>query len=133
MNPLDASKCSARVSALVAVTIILLLAAGCGNSNGLPQVIGGGFTKSSLKGQYVMSQTGTGVDQLDALINPFSETIVFTSDGNGNLNLLVDDFNQAGSLFHDTNLPGTYTMNSSGSGVLTFNFGSGVTTNYAIT
>jgi hypothetical protein len=133
MNPLDSSKCVFRVCAALAAAGILFLAAGCGNSNGLPQVIVGGFTKASLKGQYVISQTGTGVNQSGTGVNAFSETIVFTSDGNGNLNLLVDDFNQGGSPFEDKNFTGTYTINSSGSGILTFNFPNNVTTNYAFT
>src|SRR5215471_70337 len=99
MKPLFASKYALRVSAALAAVGILLFAAGCGNSSGLPQVIGGSYTNASLKGQYVISQTGLAVNQSVTAVAPFSETIVFTADGNGNMVGILDDFNQSGSLF----------------------------------
>jgi hypothetical protein len=114
--------------ALVAITSILLTA-GCGSNSSGPSPLGGGYSKSSLSGQYVMKQTGTGVNQAGTSADPFSETTVFTADGNGNLNILVDDFDQDGVQSVPT-LPetGTYSINSDGTGSLSFD-----NSNYAIT
>jgi hypothetical protein len=104
------------------------LIVGCGSS-GLIHSLGGGFSKSSLKGQYVISQTGTGVNQAGTGVNPFSETIVFTADGSGNVTVTVDDFDQIGGPFNLTSSEtGTYSVASDGTGSLSFG-GS----NYAIT
>src|SRR5260370_6029250 len=131
MNPLASTKCARRLlMALAAMTGILLIA-GCGSS-GVIHSLGGGFTKASLKGQYVISQTGVGVNQAGTASDPFSETIVFTADGNGKLNITVDDFDQAGGPFTLSGpLTGTYGISSDGTGFLIFNFNT--TTNYAIT
>src|SRR5713226_3067206 len=131
MNPLASTKCARRLlMALAAMTGILLIA-GCG-SRGSIQSLGGGFSKASLKGQYVISQTGVGVNQAGTGVNAFSETIVFTADGNGKLNITVDDFDQVGGPFTLSGpLTGTYGISSDGTGFLIFNFNT--TANYAIT
>src|SRR5216683_5507995 len=131
MNPLASIKCARRlIMALAAITGILLIA-GCGSS-GIIHSLGGGFSKASLKGQYVISQTGVGVNQQGTASDPFSETFVFTADGNGKLNITVDDFDQAGGPFTLSGpLTGTYGISSDGTGFLIFNFNT--TTNYAIT
>jgi len=131
MNPLASTKCARRLlMALAAMTGILLIA-GCGSS-GIIHSLGGGFSKASLKGQYVISQTGVGVNQQGTASDPFSETFVFTADGNGKLNITVDDFDQAGGPFTLSGpLTGTYGISSDGTGFLVFNFNT--TTNYAIT
>ena len=134
MNPLAPTRCAGRLlMALAAMTSVLLMV-GCGSSgNPIIPPLGGGFSKASLKGQYVISQTGIGVDQAPLTgVDPFSETIVFSADGNGNLNITVDDFDQVGGPFTLANpLTGTYGISSDGTGFLIFN--TNPTTNYAIT
>jgi hypothetical protein len=132
MNPLASLKWVSRWSATVTVAGILLLAAGCGSNGGLPPIPGGNFTNASLNGQYLISQTGVGVNQSGTGVDPFSESIVFTADGSGKLTVTVDDFSQSGTLFEDTNLPGTYSISKDGTGNLQVNF-PGVLVNYAIT
>ena len=96
MNPLPSSKCARRVLVALAAMTSIFLTVGCGSSGSIPS-LGGGFSKSSLKGQYVISQTGVGVEQPPGTaIAPFSETIIFTADGNGKLTATVDDFDQVG-------------------------------------
>ena len=99
MNRLPSSKCARRVLVALAVMASVVLIVGCGSS-GLIHSLGGGFSKSSLKGQYVISQTGIGVNQAGTDVNPFSETIVFAADGSGNVTVTVDDFDQVGGPFN---------------------------------
>jgi hypothetical protein len=107
----------------------MFLTAGCGSGGGPIVPIGGGFSKASLKGQYVIAQTGIGINQALNSNDPFSETIVFTADGGGKLTIPVDDFNQDGTPFGLTSaLTGTYSIASDGTGSLFFN-----SSNYAIT
>jgi hypothetical protein len=128
MNRLPSSKCARRVLVALAVMASVVLIVGCGSS-GLIHSLGGGFSKSSLKGQYVISQTGIGVNQAGTGVNSFSETIVFTADGSGNVTVTVDDFDQVGGPFNLTSSEtGTYSVASDGTGSLSFG-GS----NYAIT
>jgi hypothetical protein len=118
--------------ALAAISGILLIA-GCGSS-GIIHSLGGGFSKASLKGQYVISQTGIGVEQpqVGNGTAPFSETIVFTADGSGNVNVTVDDFDQVGGPFTLTSsVAGTYSIASDGTGSM--NIGGSNGFNYAIT
>lgn len=125
-------QCAARVSVALAVTGLLLLALGCGTGGSLPPILGGNFTNASLNGQYVISQTGIGGNQQGTGVDPFSETIVFTADGNGHLTVAVDDFNQTNTLFEDTNLSGTYAISRDGTGALQINL-NGTLQDYAIT
>jgi hypothetical protein len=128
MNRLPFSKCARRVLVALAAMASVVLIVGCGSS-GFIHSLGGGFSKSSLKGQYVISQTGNGVNQAGTGVNPFSETIVFTADGSGNVTVTVDDFDQVGGPFNLTSPEtGTYSVASDGTGSLSFG-GS----NYAIT
>jgi hypothetical protein len=129
MNPFAFTKPASRVLMALAAMTGIFLTVGCGSTNNTISPLGGGFSKSSFTGQYVMKQTGTGVNQTDTSADPFSETTVFTADGQGNLNILVDDFDQDGEQLTPT-LPetGNYTINSDGTGSLSFG-GS----NYAIT
>src|ERR1035437_5317137 len=132
MNPIVSTRCARRVLMVLAAMTSVLLMGGCGSSgNPIIPPLGGGFSNASLKGQYVMRQTGTGVNQTGTSADPFSETTVFTADGSttGNLNILVDDFDQDGVQLVPT-LPetGTYIIAKDGTGSLSFG-GS----NYAIT
>ncbi|MBZ5549887.1 MAG: hypothetical protein LAO22_18320, partial [Acidobacteriia bacterium] len=97
-------------------------ALGCGTSGGGPiPPLPGGYSNASLQGQYVIAQTGIGVNQAGACCDPFSETIIFTADGSENLNITVDDFDQVGGPFRD-HTTGTYHINRDGTGTLIFNY-----------
>ena len=128
MITLASSTCARRVLIPLAAFIGVLLTTGCGSSNGQISILGGGFTRASLKGQYVIAQTGTGVNAAGTA-SAFSETIVLTADGAGNLNVTLDDFNQDGVTLNPT-LPetGTYSIANDGTGSLSFGGAS-----YAIT
>lgn len=130
MMSFSSRKCALRLSVTLAMTGILLL--GCGSGGSLPQVLGGNFSNASLSGQYVISQTGIGVNQQGTGVDPFSETIVFTADGNGHLTVAVDDFNQTNTLFQDSNLTGAYAISKDGTGAVQINV-NGTLQNYAIT
>jgi len=132
MNPVASTKYAGRLlMALAAISSILLMAA-CGSGNPIVRPLGGGFSKGSLKGQYVIAQTGIGINQVPACCDPFSETIVFTADGSGNLTVTVDDFNQSGTAFGLTSsVAGTYSIASDGTGSM--NIGGSNGSNYAIT
>jgi hypothetical protein len=131
MNTLASSKCVKRVLLPIAALVGLLFTVACGGSSGgrIPP-LGGTFSRASLKGQYVIAQTGTGVNTAGTSADPFSETIVFTADGAGNLNVTVDDFNQDGQFLNPPTLPetGSYIITSDGTGSITVG-GS----NYALT
>jgi hypothetical protein len=129
MSCLASTKCAGRLLLALAAISSIILAVGCGSGNPIIQSLGGGFSDSSLSGQYVMKQTGTGDNSAGTSADPFSETTVFTADGKGNLNILVDDFDQDGVQLVPT-LPetGTYIIAKDGTGSLSFG-GS----NYAIT
>jgi hypothetical protein len=128
MNPLASSKCARRLLMALAAISGIFITAGCGSSGSI-QSLGGGFSNSSLKGQYVISQTGIGINQALTSNDPFSETIVFTADGGGHLTIPADDFNQDGTPYGLTSsLTGTYSIASDGTGSLFFN-----SSNYAIT
>jgi hypothetical protein len=127
MNPLTTSSKCIRVTAALAVAGILIFAVGCGGSSNNGGGGGGGgngnFTNASLKGQYLISLTGIGVNQALSASEPFSETVVLTADGNGRLSITVDDFDQGGLSFFLSSPPqaGTYGINKNGTGVLQFN------------
>jgi hypothetical protein len=129
MNPLASSKCVTRVLMALAAISGIFLTAGCGSGGGPIVPIGGGFSTASLKGQYVISQTGIGLNQARTSNDPFSETIVLTADGGGHLTIPVDDFNQDGTPYGLTSsLTGTYSIASDGTGSLLFD-----NSDYAIT
>jgi len=130
MNPLVSPKCAGRLLMALAAVSSIVLAASCGNGTGLVPPLGGSFSKSSLSGQYVMKQTGTADNSGGTSADPFSETTVFTADGNGNLSILVDDYDQDGAQLTPSSLPetGSYTILSDGTGTLSF-----ASSNYSIT
>jgi hypothetical protein len=131
MNPIVSTRCARRVLMVLAAMTSVLLMVGCGSSgNPIIPPLGGGFSNATLKGQYVMRQTGTGVNQAGTSADPFSETTVFTADGStaGNLNVLEDDFDQDGQQYAPGSGTGTYSIAKDGTGSLSFG-GS----NYAIT
>lgn len=134
MNPLASAKCARRVLAALAIMTMISLTAGCGSGSGIVRSLGGGFSNSSLKGQYVISQTGIGFEQpqVGTGTAPFSETIVFTADGNRNITVTVDDFDQVGGPFGLTSPEaGTYSIASDGTGSI--NIGGSNGFNFAIT
>ena len=129
MNPLASTKCARRVFLALAAISGIFLTAGCGSSNGTIQSLGGGFSTSSLKGQYVITQTGVGAVQVGTGTAFFSETTVFTADGSGKITVTVDDFDQVGGPYTlSASETGSYSVASDGTGSLSFG-GS----NYAIT
>ena len=130
MIPLASSKCARRILMALAAISGIFLTAGCGSGGGLILPIGGSFSNSSLKGQYVIAQTGIGLNQALTSNDPFSETIVFTADGGGHLTIPVDDFNQDGTPYGlgTSPLTGTYSISRDGTGSLFYN-----NSNYAIT
>jgi len=132
MNPLVGKQCASRLVMALAAIAALFAAVGCGNGGGIIHPLPGGYSKASLKGQYVIAQTGIGVNQAGTSSDPFSETIVFTADGSGGLSITVDDFDQTGGPFGlSSPLIGSYNIGSDGRGSLTFNFNT--PTKYAIT
>ena len=131
MDPLAWKQYAPRLVMALAVMATLVAAVGCGGSSSvIIPPLPGGYSKASLNGQYVITQTGIGVNQTGSCCDPFSETIVLTADGNGNLNIILDDFDQVGGPFSDSTT-GTYHISGDGTGSLTFNFST--PTNYAIT
>jgi hypothetical protein len=131
MNPVVSSKSARRVLIVLAAMTSILLIAGCGSSGSI-QSLGGGFSKSNLKGQYLIAQTGVGINQAGTAADPFSETIVFTADGSGGLMVTVDDFDQVGGPFTLTSpVTGTYSISGDGTGSM--NIGGSNGFNYAIT
>jgi hypothetical protein len=131
MSPVAFARCATRVLAALAIMTLIFFTAGCGSGSGIVRSLGGGFSNSNLKGQYVISQTGIGAEQPQVGTGTafFSETIVFTADGNRNVTVTVDDFDQVGGPYTLTSSEtGTYSIASDGTGSLSFG-GS----NYAIT
>jgi hypothetical protein len=122
MKTLASSKCAKRAILPIAALLGLLFTVACGGSSGgRITPLGGSFSRASLKGQYVIAQTGTGVNTAGTSADPFSETIVFTADGAGNLQVTVDDFNQDGQFLNPPTLPetGSYIITSDGTGSIT--------------
>jgi hypothetical protein len=105
----------------MATVLGVLFTAACGSSSSRITPLGGTFSRASLKGQYVIAQTGTGVNTAGTSADPFSETLVFSADGAGNLKVTVDDFNQDGQFLNPPSLPetGTYAISSDGTGSIT--------------
>lgn len=134
MNSVAPTPFARRVLTSLLVVASLVLAVGCGSSSGIPS-LGGGFSKMSLKGQYAISQTGIGVVQptVGNGVASFSETIIFTADGNGGITATCDDFDQVGGPFGGCtgNVAGSYSLASDGTGSV--NIGGANGANYAIT
>ena len=139
MNPLStSSKGLIRLLAVLVAAGTLIFALGCGSggNNGGGGGGGGsqGFTNASLNGRYAFSQKGISLVQGGGSSDVFSEGGVFTADGSGHLSNIIDEFAQSGQVFttFDSPLTGAYQINSDGTGLLTFNFGGGVTSNFRI-
>src|ERR1700676_68721 len=136
MNPLPSSKCARRVLVALAAMTSIFLTVGCGSS-GNSVVVKGGFTNASLKGTYSFTVKDYGfIRDTHAAANFFIEGGVFTSDGSKNITAGTDDFVEAvgntTQAFTDT-VTGTYSINSDGTGDLTFNFAGGGQEVYRIT
>ncbi|MGA7561042.1 MAG: hypothetical protein WCF61_07535 [Terriglobales bacterium] len=132
MNPPTCAHYAGRLLTALAAIASMLLAAGCGNNNNIGFVapLGGNFSKSSLSGTYVMRQTGYYANSITGAAVPFSETTIFSANGNGSLTILEDDGGpQNGG---PENLAGSYAILRDGEGSLTFNYTSFPTT-YNIT
>jgi hypothetical protein len=119
VSPMCAKRALIRLVAIVSAVAGIFLMAGCGSSSSRITPLGGHFSRASLKGQYVIAQTGTGINN-NGVSQSFSETIVFTADGAGNLNVTLDDFSQ-GNQFHTISSAqaGTYAISSDGTGSIT--------------
>ena len=137
MNPFSQrTKCAARAVLMLVAVAGLLFATGCGSSGNGGGGGGGdnGFSNASLNGHYVFSQKGFGITQDGSSTDFFSEAGIFTADGNGHLTNIIDDFTQGGVFYPGSGNPltGSYRIRSDGSGLLTFNFGAGSTSNFRI-
>lgn len=121
MNPLAATKCAGRLLLALAAAISLFLAASCGNNNnGFVPPLSGNFSKSSLSGTYVMKHTGYFANQ-SGNAQAFSETTIFSADGNGKLTILQDDGGpQPGP--GSESLAGSYAIERDGEGSMKFNY-----------
>lgn len=73
----------------------------------------GPFTIATLNGAHALTLGGT-----DGSNNPFALGGVFTTDGAGNVTSGALDANDSGNTFLGTSVTGTYTMNSTGRGIL---------------
>jgi hypothetical protein len=122
MKSLASSKCARRALISLAAIAGSIFTVACGSNGSRISPLGGSFSRASLKGQYIVTQTGTGVNVAGTSVASFSETTVFTADGAGNLNVTVDDFNQGGQFLPPPSLPetGTYSISSDGTGSLSF-------------
>src|SRR6202790_392652 len=136
MNPLVSNKCARYLIMALAAISGIFLTAGCGSS-GNSVMVKGGFTNVSLKGTYSFTVKGYGfnANTLSAA-NFFIEGGVFTADGNKNITAGKDDFVEAVAntthAFTDT-VTRSYSINSDGTGDLTFNFAAGGQEVYRIT
>ncbi|MGA7446852.1 MAG: hypothetical protein WBQ43_22940 [Terriglobales bacterium] len=121
MNPPTCANNVGRLLMALAAIASMLLAVGCGNNNiGFVAPLGGNFSKSSLSGTYVMRQTGYFANQAGNAV-AFSETTIFSANGNGLLTILQDDGGpQPGP--GPENLAGSYSIERDGEGSLTFNY-----------
>ncbi len=107
----------------VAVSVVALIAAGCGGSSVQPPPPAGSFSVASLHGQYAFSMSG--VDLNGAYIARVGS---FTADGAGNVTGGLEDVlnlgsGQAASLVSFTG--GNYQVQSNGSATITLNAASG--------
>src|ERR1700679_1232299 len=93
MNSLVSSTCARRLFMALAAISGIFLTASCGNSSGLIPPNNNGFSASSLSGTYVISISGTDVNQTTESFFAIVGTI--TADGNGNLTGGTVDINDA--------------------------------------
>ena len=121
-----------RVPAFAFGILLLLAAAGCGNSGASPTLLHttGSFSKATLSGSYVYQIHGMASSNGVSFV-PYREVGVFVADGNGNISGGADDssFGATG-----TAITGSYTVSNDGTGTITFNNSSiGIALNFAIT
>src|SRR6266852_3627774 len=99
----------------------LWICAGCGSGNGAVTAFipTGGFSNSSLSGQYVYQIEGF---DFGASANgvPYREAGVFTANASGAISSVTDDFSE-GSTVQTTTSTGTYAISTDGTGSLSFN------------
>jgi hypothetical protein len=119
MDPHASTKCAGRLLMGLTVMTSILLIAGCGSGSGIVHPLGGGFSNSSLSGQYVMKQTGFYQNQTTGNAQAFSEITVFSANGNGVLTIVENDGGPQGP--GAESLAGTYSIESDGEGYLIFN------------
>lgn len=112
-----------RFLLVTAITIILVLLAGCGGGNHLsfppPQ---GGFTNANLSGPFAFSYTGSDGGGFLAVAGSFQ------ADGNGHITSGIQDINSGLGIFTNVAISGTYTVRADGRGSATLNSTAGNTT-----
>ncbi len=117
MNPHASTKCAGRLLMALAAIASILLAAGCGNSNSLPTLNNEGFSNSDLSGTYVISISGTDVNNSNYVV-PFAIVGTITTDGKGNITGGTVDINDpynTGVNLGQT-VSGTYNVTQDGRG-----------------
>jgi hypothetical protein len=110
-----------RLGLSIGISLFLL---SCGNGSTVihtpPPT--GNFSNASLNGQYVYSLSGNALISASSNSSaPYSESGVFTADGNGHLTNGTDDFAQNGN-FASNPFTGTYSLNRDGTGTMTLTF-----------
>jgi hypothetical protein len=108
---------------LALMLLSLVFSIACG-SNGINGLIGTGhYSNASLNGSYVYQITGNDLNSGSA----YTETGVFTANGNGTITTGEDDFSEetSGGITTPTTDTGTYSISSDGTGTITLNFSSG--------
>ena len=107
----------------VAITIALVVIAGCGGGGSLsfppPQ---GGFTNASLSGPYAFSYTGSDGSGFLAVAGSFQ------ADGNGHITSGTEDINSGFGIRTNAAVTGTYTVRADGRGSATLNSSAGNST-----
>jgi hypothetical protein len=98
----------------------LLLCVACGTSGVTGFIPHGPFSNASLKGNYVYQLSGSQTDSITGIPVAYYESGVFNADGNRNLTSITDDFEEGSSGAVNTVGTGTYSINSDGTGSLSF-------------
>jgi hypothetical protein len=88
-------------------------ACGGGGSTTPPPPATGGFSNSSLKGQYAFAMSGSDLNG-----NFLARVGSFTADGNGNITAAIEDVNDAGSFATVQFTGGNYSIQANGRGTL---------------
>lgn len=120
MNPLAPTTCVRLLTALAAITLVLI-AAGCGSSNNAAPN-SQGFSKSSLSGTYVLSVSGTDVNANASTFSFFTIVGTVAADGGGNITGGTVDINDPdiGGIFTNQTLTAsTYSVSQDGRGTAT--------------
>ena len=108
--------------ATLAFAVALSACGGSGSSNIPPPPPAGGFSVSSLKGQYAFSMSG-----LDTFGAYLARTGSFNADGSGNITSAIEDVVDlgAGTATEVTFAPGNYSVLANGRGTIVLQDGSG--------